>query len=277
MSRKSNGIKLEHGIWYYEKADTYIIRGQSGKTYGFPTYEDAKKFYEQLKQSKIKSKLLEERERIRKRDERIIAQAMPYPFNVAKAANLSDSDILTIEEARVNLMSDRDRKIFDLYFKEDKTLDEIGHKYGVTGARAGQVLKRCLKLISYAKEKKIADERKKESLEEKRREAIEISECRKKLIEIFRETGVYGEDMVIEFGPVTSRKSASSSLLLEKIDSLHLSVRSNNCLRRAGIHRIGQLVEKTPDEILQIKNLGKRSFREILDKLEENELTLKGE
>ena len=278
MSRKSNGIKLEHGIWYYEKADTYIIRGQSGKTYGFPTFDDAKKFYEELKQSKLNTKLLEERERVRKLDEKIIAKAMPYPFNVIKDAGLSDSDILTIEEARINLMSARDRGFFDQYYKEDKSLKEIAYEAGVTKVRIGQVIKRCLKLIVYAKNKRAIIEKNDLMREQIAKDNAEISAYRKQIVEIFRETGVYSKDMVIEFGPVqVKRRQGKHDLLDKPIDELNLSVRARNCLRRAGIHKVDQLVERTPEDIGRIKSLGSKSFKEILDKVHEVGLTLKGE
>jgi len=48
---------------------------------------------------------------------------------------------------------------------------------------------------------------------------------------------------------------------------LELSVRSNNCLRSAGIERIYELVQKTEDELLKTKNFGRKSLAEIKETL----------
>ena len=60
------------------------------------------------------------------------------------------------------------------------------------------------------------------------------------------------------------------------IDDLELSARSSNCLKRAGIETVGQLVEKGLSELIQIKNFGKKSADEINDKLKHYGLSLKG-
>jgi len=58
-----------------------------------------------------------------------------------------------------------------------------------------------------------------------------------------------------------------SDTLAKSIDHLELSVRSNNCLRSAGIERIYELVQKTEDELLKTKNFGRKSLAEIKETL----------
>jgi DNA-directed RNA polymerase subunit alpha len=58
-----------------------------------------------------------------------------------------------------------------------------------------------------------------------------------------------------------------ADVLAKTIDHLELSVRSNNCLRSAGIERIYQLVQKTEDELLKTKNFGRKSLAEIKETL----------
>jgi len=67
------------------------------------------------------------------------------------------------------------------------------------------------------------------------------------------------------------------SVLSRPIKDLELSVRSENCLLRGGIHRIGDLVSRPKEELLKIRNLGKISLREIEEKLGKFGLSLKGE
>jgi len=51
------------------------------------------------------------------------------------------------------------------------------------------------------------------------------------------------------------------------IEDLDLTVRSYNCLKRAGIQTIDELTQKTEDEMMRIRNLGKKSYKEIKEKL----------
>ena len=59
------------------------------------------------------------------------------------------------------------------------------------------------------------------------------------------------------------------------IDDLDLSVRSYNCLRRAGINTVKDLTEKTGDDMLKVRNLGKKSLEEVLKKINDLGLKLK--
>jgi DNA-directed RNA polymerase subunit alpha len=63
-------------------------------------------------------------------------------------------------------------------------------------------------------------------------------------------------------------------ILSKTIDHLELSVRSNNCLRSAGIEFIYELVLKTEDELLKTKNFGRKSLSEIKDTLKDLHLSL---
>ena len=54
-----------------------------------------------------------------------------------------------------------------------------------------------------------------------------------------------------------------------KIDSIGLSKRSQNALHRAEIHTVGELLTYTEDSLNEIRNLGKKSIEEILQKIEE--------
>lgn len=59
------------------------------------------------------------------------------------------------------------------------------------------------------------------------------------------------------------------------IEDLDLSVRSYNCLRRAGINTVKDLIEKTEDDMLKVRNLGKKSLEEVMKKIEDLGLKLK--
>ena len=59
------------------------------------------------------------------------------------------------------------------------------------------------------------------------------------------------------------------------VEDLDLSVRSYNCLKRAGIANVLELTQKTKAEMMKVRNLGKKSLKEVKDKLEEKGLSFK--
>ena len=63
-------------------------------------------------------------------------------------------------------------------------------------------------------------------------------------------------------------------ILSMKIEDMDFSVRSYNCLKRANIHTVEDLIRKTEDEMLKVRNLGKKSLDEVMQKLEQYGLSL---
>ena len=66
-----------------------------------------------------------------------------------------------------------------------------------------------------------------------------------------------------------------NSVLEKSIDDLDLSVRSYNCLKRAGISTVDELVKMTEEEMMKVRNLGRKSLEEVQQKLEELGLSLR--
>ena len=64
-------------------------------------------------------------------------------------------------------------------------------------------------------------------------------------------------------------------ILKMAIEEMDLSIRSYNCLKRANIHTIEDLTKKTEDDMLKIRNLGRKSLEEVIQKLESYDLALK--
>ena len=59
------------------------------------------------------------------------------------------------------------------------------------------------------------------------------------------------------------------------IEDLDFSVRAYNCLKRAGIHTLQDLVNKSESDMMKIRNLGKKSLKEVLDKIRDMGLVLR--
>lgn len=68
---------------------------------------------------------------------------------------------------------------------------------------------------------------------------------------------------------LVDRKEDEQSRLFEKpIEDLELSVRSYNCLKRAGINTIGELLKKSRSEMAKVRNMGAKSLEEVINKIE---------
>jgi DNA-directed RNA polymerase subunit alpha len=78
----------------------------------------------------------------------------------------------------------------------------------------------------------------------------------------------------LELGEIASPTSTSPDLDLP-IEELDLSERPRNCLKRARVDSIGQLVQKSEDDLLAITNFGSKSLEEVIQKLDERGLSLR--
>lgn len=76
---------------------------------------------------------------------------------------------------------------------------------------------------------------------------------------------------------IEKQEDEQSKILEKPIEELELSVRSFNCLKRSSIATVGDLVNKTEDDMMKVKNLGKKSLDEVIAKLHELGLDLKHE
>lgn len=74
---------------------------------------------------------------------------------------------------------------------------------------------------------------------------------------------------------VEKAEDDKEKVLEMNIDELELSVRSYNCLKRAGINTVEELCSRTPDDMMKVRNLGRKSLEEVLQKLEELGLHLR--
>jgi len=84
------------------------------------------------------------------------------------------------------------------------------------------------------------------------------------------------EDEEGEVASIFAPENQETNAELDKqIEDLDLSVRSYNCLKRAGIHSVRQLVEYSENDLLNIRNFGAKSIEEVKDKLISMDLNLK--
>ena len=96
---------------------------------------------------------------------------------------------------------------------------------------------------------------------------IEHFEILTKLDEIADETGLMKQNV----------DDSKTKALEMSIDELEFSVRAYNCLKRANINTLQDLTEKSENEMMKIRNLGKKSLKEVIDKLKEMGFSFRSE
>ena len=74
---------------------------------------------------------------------------------------------------------------------------------------------------------------------------------------------------------VQAEEESKSAVLDQNIEDLDLSVRAYNCLKRAGINSVAELVQKNQDEMMKVRNLGRKSLEEVEQKLQALGLSLR--
>src|SRR5206468_583778 len=102
-----------------------------------------------------------------------------------------------------------------------------------------------------------------------------IASAGKTLVELFglaRELNVEAEG--IEVGP-SPQEAADLANFSMPIEEMELTVRSYNCLKREGIHKVGELISRTEADLLDIRNFGQKSIDEVKAKLASMGLALK--
>lgn len=189
-----------------------------------------------------------------------------FPFNVAYLI-AEDSEKISffspelIYKAMNNNLNARQMDVLVCRYRDGKTLDETAKQFGVTRERIHQCEARAISRLS--------DPAVFNSMR-----AVSYSKYRD--LEYKYETISYAYNHAPEQKDVEELVK-ESNITEMPIAELDLSVRTHNCLRRAGISTIGELIAKTETEMTRVRNLGKRSLFEIKQKLAELGLGFKEE
>ncbi|QGP91811.1 DNA-directed RNA polymerase subunit alpha [Neomoorella glycerini] len=102
-----------------------------------------------------------------------------------------------------------------------------------------------------------------------------VSSAAKILIEHMRLFLGLTERVSDEVTMVEKEEESRDRLMDMSIEELDLSVRSYNCLKRAGINTVGELLQRTEEDMMKVRNLGKKSLEEVTQKLAELGLSLR--
>ena len=96
---------------------------------------------------------------------------------------------------------------------------------------------------------------------------------RKSLVELVEQMSDEPEGLQLTEAATTATTSPDLELTIEELD---LSERPRNCLKRAQVNTVGELLQKSEDDLLAITNFGQKSLDEVIEKLDERGLSLRG-
>ena len=102
-----------------------------------------------------------------------------------------------------------------------------------------------------------------------------VQEAARILIDSFKLFAGMGEESEAFGGLEPGADAAMAKLYTMPIEELDLSVRPYNCLKRAGINTVGDLMQRTEEEIVSVKNFGRKSLDEVREKLTNLGLSLR--
>lgn len=171
----------------------------------------------------------------------------------------------------VEQLGGREGRIIKLRYYNGMTLEQAAASEGITRERVRQLESRALRRLRHPRVFKTWQLTDPDKLEQIRQEQDRLRlaniSLREQLMQKTQDEQERKEIMK------TVRQQAGEKNI--RIEEMHFSFRTYNCLRRGGIGTLAEIAAKTPDEIMQIRGLGRRSFDEIRDKLDEYGATLK--
>ena len=179
------------------------------------------------------------------------------------------------------MFSDRERYCLMAYYKDVRNLEDIGKSLSVTRERVGQIIGKAVRKLNHSTNRDMLLQGKDKF------ELISLNE-KEEIIKEFKEK--IGYDLIVEWignheiteellnvchsviNTYNNRPKGQGEATIEDLD---LSVRSYNCLKRCGIHTLKDLTSMTRDGMMKVRNLGRRSLKEIESKLKEIGLAFK--
>ena len=187
-----------------------------------------------------------------------------------------------LEKAMENSnLNDREIYCLKAYYKELRSFENVGNSLNITRSRVDQIIRKAIMKLKHSSKELLVQGKDKFEL-------ISLNE-KEEIIKEFKEKISY--DLIIEWignHEITEELLDVCHSVINTynsnrpkgqgetpIEDLDLSVRSYNCLKRCGIHTLKDLTSMTRDDMMKVRNLGKRSLKEIESKLKEIGLTFK--
>ena len=209
-----------------------------------------------------------------------------YPKNLMYDLGFDPIDINEMPfdgiEYAISTLSDREQKIIKLRYENYLSYSEIAGQFNVTKERIRQLIAKALSKLSRPSNIAIIEEgvsAVKVKNETRRRLSKVTEEMNSEINAIMQNTKILNQiakagGTIDDAKELINKCHSKNKDLCVSIDNLELSVRSYNCLKRSGYNDIIDLVGVTMSDLMTIRNLGRRSLKEIVDKLNEWDITV---
>lgn len=267
--------KLEENIYkhiqatkvnYYYHSNKRSRDGQ-GLDRAFDTLEEAKAYKKELERIDIQKSL---------NNYKVSSKPInDFPINIIEIFNLDLTSCVNEIETRLEwlfentIFNKREVTVFYNRFKYFYTLEEVAKTLGITRERVRQIECKCLaKLKRFARYLELGEYASKLELAKKEYDKY-ISDLK----------GQWTFESAKEFMEQYKKTNIVSKTLhyvkeINTIQDLDLSVRAYNCLRRAGVETVLQLLQISEEDLMQVRNMGKKSLKEIKNALAKYDLEL---
>ena len=189
-----------------------------------------------------------------------------YPLNLARAIfdceDAARNAYIPGISAAVATLSEREQGVLACRFQRKLTLEQTGKEYCVTRERIRQIEAKALRKLRHP-------------IKANMMKAVPLTELQAHVSEHQRLLDEYAW-LKKAFEAFTQKKAEPgviipmaeyASRLEMPIEHLDLSVRSYNCLRKAGKNTVGDVAEMTVNELSKVRNLGRKSMEEVMQKL----------
>lgn len=200
-----------------------------------------------------------------------------YPLNlidVISGGSYNPVDIATESllydrmEYILSLLPDIERLVIKHIFKDNMTLEEVGKNLNWSKERVRQIVLKAIRKLCHPKYYNMLFDEFDLRERIKKREKVnkELS------LELFKKiytlrTKLDTIDKVLKSVGVDIMDTKDNDILSSSIEELELSVRTYNCLKRAGINTIAELINTSVTELNNVRNLGQKGVKEISEKL----------
>lgn len=193
----------------------------------------------------------------------VISGGLCNPVDIATESLLYDR-----MEYILSLLPDQEKFVIKYIFKNNMSLEEIGKELNLSKVRVRQIKLKAMRKLSHPKYYNMLFDEFDLREHIKKREKVnkELS------LELFKKiyalrTKLDTIDKVLKSVGVDIMDTKDNDILSSSIEELELSVRTYNCLKRAGINTIAELINTSVTELNNVRNLGQKGAKEISEKL----------
>lgn len=180
----------------------------------------------------------------------------------------------------INKLDDRQQRYIKLRFQELGTRKWCGEQLGISTERARQIEVKVMRKLRNPRSTQQFQGTRLAKVKRLQYDNKVLNEENKLLTDTLKGIAsgdILPEELLIVEDTITTKDIIHKKMSSVLVDDVDLSVRAYNCLRRAGLHTLGDIANLTEDELRAIRNVGRRTLSEIKDLLNSHGLSLKSE